>query len=61
MTNLKDPRLQNSVPENRSIEIAIIGAGVSGLYSAFRFTGDENTPIPAEQVQIFEMSYRIGG
>jgi monoamine oxidase len=59
--NEKDLPLQHGVPENQSIEVAIIGAGVSGLYSAYRLTTADENPLPAGQVQIFEMSNRIGG
>lgn len=59
--NEKDLPLQHGVPENQSVEVAIIGAGVSGLYSAYRLTIADENPLPAGQVQIFEMSDRIGG
>lgn len=59
--SLKDLKLEQDVPANRAVEVAIIGAGVSGLYSAYRLTNDENNPIPANQVQVFEMGDRIGG
>ena len=48
-------------PNAPGIEVAIIGAGVSGLYSAYRLTHDAHSPLDAGQVQIFEMSRRIGG
>jgi monoamine oxidase len=60
-TNLKNIKLEYDIPSNKAIEVAIIGAGVSGLYSAYRLTKDENTALPADQIQIFEMSNRIGG
>lgn len=53
--------LQEGTPNIQSVEVAIIGAGVSGLYSAYRLTCDETNPMPADQVQIFEMGQRIGG
>jgi len=59
--SLKKLKLQHNVPTNKAIDTAIIGAGVSGLYTAYRLTNDANTPIDANQVQIFEMSNRIGG
>ncbi|WP_158837506.1 flavin monoamine oxidase family protein [Polaribacter sp. L3A8] len=59
--NLKKQTFETNVPSNTEIEVAIIGAGVSGLYSAYRLTNDESTPLPANQVQIFEMGDRIGG
>ncbi len=60
-TRLKKIKLEQNIPTNRAVEVAIIGAGVSGLYSAYRLTNDVNNPLPADQVQIFEMSDRIGG
>lgn len=59
--NLRDIELQQGTPSNRAIDTAIIGAGISGLYTAYRLTNDANNPIGADQVQIFEMSNRIGG
>ncbi|NMM49823.1 flavin monoamine oxidase family protein [Marinigracilibium pacificum] len=59
--SLKNLELQDNIPSVKQVEVAIVGAGVSGLYSAYRLTYDENTPMPANQVQIFEMSQRIGG
>lgn len=59
--NLKDLTLEQGIPTNQAIDTAIIGAGVSGLYSAWRLTQDANNPEPADQVQIFEMGDRIGG
>ncbi|MEQ9426033.1 MAG: FAD-dependent oxidoreductase [Cyclobacteriaceae bacterium] len=58
---LKNQKFQEAIPKNRSIEVAIIGAGVSGLYSAYRLTNDASAPIPANQIQVFEMGNRIGG
>jgi monoamine oxidase len=54
-------KLEKDIPANKAIDVAIIGAGTSGLYSAYRLTSDANSPMPANQVQIFEMSNRIGG
>lgn len=59
--SLKDIPLQKGIPAHKSVEIAIIGGGVSGLYAAYRLTHDARRPVPAEQVQVFEMSDRIGG
>jgi len=46
-----------------TMNTAIIGAGISGLYTAYRLVtpnGTETT-LPASQVQIFDMGHRIGG
>ena len=58
---IKDIPLKTGQPGTVSIEVAIIGAGISGLYSAYRLTNDAKNPLPADQVQIFEMGDRIGG
>ena len=50
--SLKNLKLQHSVPTNTAIDTAIIGTGVSGLYTAYRLTNDANSPIDANQVQI---------
>lgn len=59
--SLKDLRLEKGIPTDQAVETAIIGAGVSGLYSAYRLTNDANNPISANQVQVFEMGDRVGG
>ncbi|MBR9920898.1 MAG: FAD-dependent oxidoreductase [Bacteroidetes bacterium] len=59
--SIKNIKYEKSIPTNKAVEVAIIGAGVSGLYSAYRLTNDADSPLPADQVQIFEMSDRIGG
>lgn len=45
------------------MDTAIIGAGASGLYSAYRLVtpNGSDATLPADQVQIFDMSHRIGG
>ena len=63
MINMHDLRTSNSSRDGLSIDVAIIGGGVSGLYSAFRLLGGEfesgnNAP---DSVHMFEMSERIGG
>ena len=56
-------RLNHTFQDQLTMDTAIIGAGVSGLYSAYRLTtpnGDD--PVAAaSQVQIFDMCHRIGG
>lgn len=46
-----------------SIDVAIVGAGVSGLYTGYRMlTGDyTNNQCPPSSVHIFEMNDHIGG
>ena len=41
-----------------SLDVAIIGAGVSGLYAGWRLLASEKRP---QKVHIFELSERIGG
>lgn len=49
--------LNPSMQDGIVINVAVVGAGVSGLYTAWRLTGD-NAKLP---VQVFESSDRIGG
>lgn len=42
-------------------EIAIVGAGVSGLYSGYRLLSGATSTLKGKDVQIFELSNRIGG
>jgi hypothetical protein len=52
-------------PRERTIDVAIVGAGISGLYSGWRlrtgkFTPGADLPIPP-RTHVFELSDRIGG
>lgn len=54
--------LNTGFKEQLSTEVAIIGAGASGLYSAYRLVhSKDEKSLPGSQVQLFEMSGRIGG
>lgn len=55
----KNTPLNNGMKPGLQTEVAIIGAGTSGLYSAFRLT--DTGKYNGEQVQIFDMSERLGG
>jgi hypothetical protein len=55
----KNTPLNPGMAPDMGIEVAIIGAGTSGLYTAYRLTAT-NT-YPANQVQVFDMSNRLGG
>ncbi len=57
--NIRDLPVKSKLQNNLAMEIAIVGAGVSGLYSAYRLVVDGG--MPANQVQIFEMGDRLGG
>ena len=52
-------RLNAGMADEMKIDTAIIGAGMSGLYSAFRLT--ETHKLSGDQVQIFDLSERICG
>jgi len=56
-------RHDKNFQDQLTMNTAIIGAGVSGLYSAYRLVtpNGSDTTLPADQVQIFDMSHRIGG
>ncbi|WP_426294933.1 flavin monoamine oxidase family protein [Dyadobacter endophyticus] len=55
----KNTPLNNGMKPGLRTEVAIIGAGTSGLYSAYRLT--DTGKYTGEQVQIFDMSDRLGG
>ncbi len=56
-------RLNHNFQDQLTMDTAIIGAGVSGLYAAYRLVtpNGKDVPMPAHQVQIFDLSHRIGG
>ncbi|MDJ1483489.1 FAD-dependent oxidoreductase [Cytophagaceae bacterium YF14B1] len=61
--NLRDIRLNPSSQDGLELDVAIVGAGVSGLYSAYRlktgeFSSSNDNP---KLVHVFEMSDRIAG
>jgi monoamine oxidase len=45
----------------RELDVAIVGAGVSGLWSGWRLTGGAGDGAPRKRVEVFELSDRIGG
>lgn len=56
---MKRIKLNNKFNDNLTTEVAIVGAGTSGLYTAFRLTGDRK--FNGKKVQVFDLSNRIGG
>lgn len=54
----KDTPLNSGMFPGLTTEVAIIGAGTSGLYTAFRLT---ESGLGADQVQVFDMSQKLGG
>ncbi|WP_445710564.1 flavin monoamine oxidase family protein [Flavobacterium sp.] len=59
MKNHKNIPLNNGMSRDMKIEVAIVGAGTSGLYTAFRLT--QGNKYEAKDLQIFDMNSRIGG
>ncbi len=57
--NNKNIPLNNGMAPDMKVEVAIVGAGTSGLYSAFRLTTDKK--YTGEQLQVFDMNTKIGG
>lgn len=57
--NNKNLPLNNGMSPNMKIEVAIVGAGTSGLYSAYRLITDKK--YSADQLQIFDMNTKIAG
>ena len=55
----KNTPLNPGMNPGMKIEVAIVGAGTSGLYSAFRLL--EEKKYAASEVQIFDMNTEIGG
>jgi glycine/D-amino acid oxidase-like deaminating enzyme len=57
------PRFISSIAEDLELDVAIVGGGASGLYSGYRLlTGTtEQGNAPKRNVQIFELSERVGG
>jgi len=60
MTN-PNKAISQGFPRQKGLDVAIVGAGVSGLYSAYRLTHSSGERSDATQIQIFETSHRIGG
>ncbi|EKU45487.1 flavin monoamine oxidase family protein [Staphylococcus massiliensis] len=62
MTNritMKDIEHIDGINKNNEVDIAIIGAGVSGLYSAYRFL--EDPQYSQQKIGIYDLSDKIGG
>jgi monoamine oxidase len=59
--SIKNVPLNPGCANGLQTELAIIGAGVSGLYSAYRLLTGKGGTLPAGQIQIFDMSSRIAG
>lgn len=55
----KNTPLNPGMSPDLKIEVAIIGAGTSGLYSAYRLVTDKK--YKANDVQIFDLSNKLGG
>lgn len=55
----KNTPLQTGMQPDLKIEVAIIGAGTSGLYTAYRLVTDKK--YKASEVQIFDMNSKLGG
>lgn len=56
---MDDVNYINGINNDLNIDIAIIGAGVSGLYSAYRFLEDDR--YHNKRIGIFELNDKIGG
>ncbi|PJJ07833.1 flavin-dependent amine oxidoreductase [Flavobacterium sp. 1] len=55
----KDTYLNTGMQPDLKTEVAIIGAGTSGLYTAYRLVTDKK--FSASEVQIFDMNSKLGG
>lgn len=47
--------------DGRELDVAVVGGGASGLYTAYRLLASDETPYEAGDVDVFERSDRIGG
>lgn len=63
MIDMDELRHSDHSQDGLSIDVAIIGGGVSGLYSGFRLLHGEfvDGGAPPASVHVFEMSERVGG
>lgn len=62
--NIRNIKLDSGYQDGLDLDVAIVGAGVSGLYTAYRLVNADAALGPAEplpKVQVFEMSDRIAG
>ncbi|MEO0044600.1 MAG: hypothetical protein RL329_4048 [Bacteroidota bacterium] len=57
----KNTPLNPGMSDALELEVAIIGAGTSGLYSAYRLTGSGKSVYQNGRVQVFDMLNRLGG
>lgn len=55
----KNTPLNNGKHPDLKTEVAIIGAGTSGLYTAYRLVADKK--FNASEVQVFDMNNKLGG
>lgn len=55
----KNTPLNTGINPDLKIEVAIIGAGTSGLYTAYRLVADKKHK--ASEIQIFDMNSKLGG
>lgn len=55
----KDTPLNSGMQPQLETEVAIIGAGTSGLYTAYRLVTEQK--YTADQVQIFDLNSKLGG
>eukprot|EP01032_Pedospumella_encystans_P019208 gene19208-21845_t len=58
-SELTDIPMNSTYQDGLCTEVAVVGAGAAGLYSAWRLVTDGG--LPGSQVQLFEMDDRIGG
>lgn len=53
--------LTDGSDDGRDLDVAVVGGGVSGLYTAYRLIESDATPYDSDDVEVFEQSDRIGG
>lgn len=60
-SKLKNIPLNSGYEDDLVLDVAIIGAGVSGLYSAYRLMNESAAKGHSLKAQVFDLSHRIGG
>jgi monoamine oxidase len=57
----KPTQVDRSSAAPEVLDVAIVGAGMSGLYSAWRLLNDAPAAQPKPRITVFEGSHRVGG